>query len=129
MSNLSETSIDIIISYLKPVEKKDISKKYRKEVIYQSKEKIANCVCKWLDSYKNYMDFNYYNIPRIVYKKHYPMIYRNAFIESALDETTDTEKYEQIMNIINSDNISSKSIKFNKIIDILSDEDLFSIGW
>jgi hypothetical protein len=57
------------------------------------------------------------------------MIYRNSFVESALDETAGTEKYIEILNILNSTKINSTNIRFNMIIDVLSDEELFSIGW
>ena len=65
MSMLSTVNVDNIISYLKPTEKLLINSKYRNEAINESKEKIRKITTKWLLSYSEEMDNNYFNVPII----------------------------------------------------------------
>lgn len=127
MTTISAENVDNIISYLKPRDKLLINSKYRKEAITQSKEKIRKIITKWLLSYSEEMDNNYYNVPKIVYKKYYPLKYREAFIEKVLDITAGNMKYNIVCDILNE--YTSLVDKFNHIIDILSEDEMFSIGW
>ncbi len=127
MSMLSTVNVDNIISYLKPTEKLLINSKYRNEAINESKEKIRRITTKWLVSYREEMDNNYFNVPIIVYKKYYPLKYRMNFIEAVFDEIAGDIKYGIVCNIL--EEYNSLVDRFNHIVEILSEEQLFNIGW
>ncbi len=127
MSSLPITAVDDIVSYLLPSEKMKISKKYETEVINLSKEKIRKCVSAWALKYKQNMDNNYYHIPKLDYKMFYPLKYRQSFIETVLDLLVeDEERYEQVCQYFVSESLVTA---FNKSIDLLSADELFTIGW
>lgn len=127
MSNITIENIDIIFSYLKPKEKLFINSKYRTQAINQSKEKIRKITYKWLLDYNEQIDNNYYYVPKIIYKRFYPLKYRISFIEKVLDMFAGSIKYNFVCDILNE--YSSLVEQFNHIIDILSDDELFCIGW
>lgn len=127
MTMITTDSVDQIISYLKPRERMIINSKYREETIKESKEKIRRITTKWLLSYSKEMDNNYYHVPIIVYKKFYPLKYRGAFIEKVLDNLAGNMKYGIVCDII--EEYDSLVDQFNHIVEILSDDELFCIGW
>lgn len=127
MSMLSTVNVDNIISYLKPTEKLLINSKYRNEAINESKEKIRRITTKWLLSYREEMDNNYFNVPIIVYKKYYPLKYRMNFIEKVLDNLAGNMRYGIVCDII--EEYDSLVDQFNHIVEILDDEQLFLLGW
>lgn len=127
MTTISIDIVDNVFSYLKPKDKLLINSKYREQAINQSKEKIRKITTKWLLSYSEEMDNNYYHVPKIVYKKYYPLRYRQSFIEKVLDMTACNIKYGIVCDII--EEYDSLVDQFNNIIDILSDDEMFCIGW
>ena len=130
MSDLPITSVDNIVSYLKPTEQMKISDKYKFIAIMKSKEKIKRVIKKWAIGYSIYMDNDYYEIPKIIYKKYYPIKYRQSFIETALDLliSQDNNRYMLISEYMLDTNLSLVE-SFNKSIDLLSERELFFIGW
>jgi len=130
MSDLPITSVDNIVSYLKPTEQMKISDKYKFIAIMKSKEKIKRVIKKWAIGYSIYMDNDYYEIPKIIYKKYYPIKYRQSFIETALDLLIfqDNNRYMLISEYMLDTNLSLVE-SFNKSIDLLSERELFFIGW
>ena len=130
MTSLPITSIDNIVSYLKPKEQMIISDKYKFIAIMKSKEKIRKVFKKWATGYSISMNIDYYEIPKIIYKKYYPMKYRQSFVETALDllVSNDKHRYNLIASYMSDKNLSQVE-SFNKSVDLLSESELFHIGW
>ncbi len=130
MTSLPITSIDNIVSYLKPKEQMVISDKYKFIAIMKSKVKIRKVVAQWVIGYSISMNIDYYEIPKIVYKKYYPMKYRQSFIETALDllVSQDKERYNLIADYMSDENLSQVQ-SFNNSVDLLTERELFFIGW
>jgi hypothetical protein len=127
MTTITLENIDNIISYLKPKEKMLINSQYRNEAINESKNIIRKNTNKWMLAYSEEMDNNHYYVPIMVYKKYYPLKYRRAFIEKVLDITADTIKYNIVCEIVSE--YSSLVDQFNHVVEILSDDELFRVGW
>lgn len=124
---LAISSVDNIINYLLPYEQMRISVKYKEIAINLSKEKIRKAVSRWIVYYDSVMAVDFYYVPKIVYKKCYPLRYRQAFIEQAMDMLASVDsRYSEICGY---DQQCGLVETFNKTIDLLSEDELFSIGW
>jgi hypothetical protein len=124
---LAISSVDNIISYLRPSEQMHISVKYRELAINSSKEKIRKAVSGWTMYYDSVMSVDFYHVPKIVYKKCYPLKYRQAFIEQTMDMLAPVDI--RYLEICGYDKKYGLVETFNKTIDLLSEDELFSIGW
>ena len=128
MSSLPLNCVHNIISFLKPTEKMNINSKYKNEVLKNSKKNIRKYILKWCLAYSKQMDSAEFNIPKNVYKRFYPLKYRQAFMEEVFDLLVeDCERYKIVSNVINGD--GSLVENFNLIVDVLTESELFMIGW
>lgn len=120
--------VDSIIMYMKPIEYKNINSKYRNIAITTSKAIIRKYVKNWCYLYSEKMNETTYAIPRIYYKMFYPIKFRSGFIDEVFDLlSVDMQRYMIVSNILeNSEGIVKD---FNKVIDILSSDELFQLGW
>ena len=125
---------DIISNYLTIYDNKNINKyieNIRQKKIKTSIRKIKKLVCKHLLQRRIDSDINEYYISKIFYKKYYPLNERKFYI-SLIMQKTNLERHVELMNIIkkyNDDPKNKLSVAFNQIIDLLTDDELFDIGW
>lgn len=128
MSSIPITCVDNIISFLRPTEKMNINSKYRKSVIANSKKIIKRNVIKWCEEYNERMNESMYFIPKKVYKKFYPLKFRISFMEEVFDLLVeDCKRYNIVSNLMTINN--NLVDNFNSVIDILTEEELFILGW
>lgn len=91
---------------------------------------INKCIYKHIANFRIEMDYNYFYMPKVLYKRFYPLKDRISIILSILKlkdhESYDYQKelYEEILTKPN-----HLVLNFNKIIDTLNENDLYRIGW
>ena len=134
MNNIPEDILTIILhNYLYIHDTKYINKSfYNKYTMEQEKAKkiIYKYVYKYMKEYENSQNIDFFRIPKHVYKKYYPMCYRQTFIISAFNHIysiNDIERSQQLHDLMTSNN--SIIFRFNKCIDLLNGEELYIIGW
>ena len=91
---------------------------------------INRYIYKYISDFRIAMDINHYCIPKIYYKRFYPLKERRQLILLAL-EVTHNENYEYQKKLYEEILIKPNHlvINFNKVIDSLSHDDLMLIGW
>lgn len=117
---IPEFALDLILEYLRPLESLGIDERTDNIIlrkIANAKATIRRAVYNWKMDHKIAMNVNYFQIPKIVFKRFYPLNMRKVFIECALDLLA--EDFER----------SVTKFEFNDIIDILTEEELDTIGW
>ncbi len=133
---LDETLIDMVFTYLPVRQTKYINKYYYskyKELEDKSKFIISKYVYRYLKEYEYFQNQEYFLIPKSIWKKFYPMCYRQKHMNLSYMRLlkwyhyNDRSKKNQFKYIINLNN--SLNDKFSKYIDLLSIEELNSIGW
>ena len=124
---------DILINYINIHDNYLISQYIKKERDNKT-NKAINIINKLI--YKHISDFrisvnlNHYYIPKIYYKKFYPLKYRKDLMLTALEMKFNEnyqyqkELYDDILK-----NPNHLVINFNKLIDSMSYDDLMLIGW
>ena len=127
----SNLEIDIY-KYLNPNDLWDINQDARKianekidiqnKKLKQSALIINRYVNKYYKEYVELQNTELYDINHYVYKKFYPMIYRNSFIKTVFDKKIINEENEDLKGLTIVD-------KFNKVIEQLSIPDLHNLGW
>lgn len=126
-SKLAISSVDNIVSFLQPSEQMYISSKYKQIAIKSSKEKIRKAVKKWINYYRGIMDVDYYHIPKLAYKRCYPLKYRQSFLEEVMDMLAPCdERYLEVCEYVWEESLVDS---FNKTVDLLSEDELFVLGW
>lgn len=128
MQHIPMPIVDSIILYMKPNEYKLINSKYKAIAISKSKDIIRKYVGNWCYLYSEKMNETLYHVPKIYYKLFYPIKYRSGFIDEVFDLLADdVERYMIVSDIL--ENSKGLVKDFNKIIDILSNDELFVLGW
>jgi len=127
-SRIPNEIVDSIIRFMPYKKQATINKAYRKAVMNKCKKIIFKATINWITQYKDNMDTAHYYIPKSVYKKFYPIKWRQSFIETVLDLfAADNIRYNEVVDIC--DKEKSLVLRFNKVIDVLNDNELFHIGW
>lgn len=127
---------NIILEYLTVYDNKGINKDIeneRKYIIKNSIIKINHLIYPYMK--KRRYDINYYEdsyyIPKKYWKLYYPLSERKYFLKLVI-------KQNNLLNKIQIIDLYHKYLKnpknnltfvFNKIIDLLNDNELFNIGW
>jgi len=147
----SEIENNIILKYLTIYDNKYINKAIENErtkKIQISIVKINKLLCKYMLKRKHDIDYaeNEYYIQKKFWKLYYPLIHRKQFLKKTI---LVLKQYLKNLNNINKDRYSfiisiyqqyvecelTRShknmlvITFNKIIELLTDNELFHIGW
>lgn len=127
---------NIILDYLTIYDNKSINiniENKRKTLINLSIIKITHLFSHYM--IKKRYDIDYYEdsyyIPKKYWKQYYPLCERKDFLK-LVNKQTNLYNNEQIQNIYNEYLKNPKNnltITFNKIIDLLYDNELFNIGW
>jgi hypothetical protein len=95
-------------------------------VINSARIKIRRAVVNYLLDWQIAATHDAMQIPKVHYKRFYPMSSRKEFIESTFDHFAMRPEYEEIADICSE---GSQNEIFNKLIDYLEDEEIFEIGW
>ncbi len=120
--------VDNIILFMRPSEYKNINSRYNQIAIEWATKIIRKHVGNWCRLYSEKMNNTLFETPKIYYKMFYPMKYRSGFIDEVFDLLVeDMERYIYVSKVLN--NSSGLVSDFNKIIDVLTPEELFHIGW
>lgn len=126
----------IILKYSSIHANKYINKYYenkRQIIMNNSLKKIKIVIIKYMLIRRYDIDYyvDSYYIPKKYWKKYYPLCERKNFLKLVINQNNLRNK-QYIINIYNDFiNNSSKNltITFNKIIDLLDQNELFEIGW
>jgi hypothetical protein len=124
----------VLNDYLTIYDNKNINKhieSIRQKKIKSSIYKINKLLYKYIINQRHDMDIEEYYIPKLLYKKYYPLSLRKSFILLVIKKNN-LIRYNEIINVFNIYNNNPKNklvITFNKIIDLLSNNELFDIGW
>jgi len=132
MSIPNEICYDILVNFTNLEDNFAISKEIEigRNIKINAIKIINKYIYKYILNFRIYMDINYYDVPKIVFKKYYPLIYRKNMILSVLkmvhNESRDYQKqlYDDIL--INPNHLV---LNFNKIIDSMEIHELAYIGW
>ncbi len=89
---------------------------------------IYKYVFKYIKGYQHVQNIDYYHIPKYIYKKYYPLKYKQEFIHKASIQPSLTYQNKLLIDELINSNISIVS-RFNTCIDILSESQLYNIGW
>ena len=127
---------NIILEYLTIYDNKSINiniENKRKKIIHKSIIKINNRFSYYMIQRKyniEYYDDSYY-IPKKYWKLYYPLCDRKYFLK-LVNKQTNLHNNDEIKNIYNKYLKNPKNnltLTFNKIIDLLYQNELFNIGW
>jgi hypothetical protein len=126
---------NILIEYTSIFSNKGINKyieNQRNKKIKKSLNIINKIISRYMITRRYAIDYyeDSYYIPKIYWKKYYPLSERKYFLYLVMKQNLN--RYDEINNIYNDflKNTSKNiTITFNKIIDLLNNEELFSIGW
>jgi hypothetical protein len=137
MSNIpTEITNNIILNYLTIYDNKYINKyieHHRNLKIYNAMVLIRRSFYNYYIDYQNAITNNEYYIPKIHYKRFFPMYLRYKYILEIIeyDGHINIERYHQIMELYILYKSKKKSLitTFNQIIDILSYDELLFLGW
>lgn len=136
MYNLPEELIICIYSYNKPHEIEYINKLgyiQAKKIYKNAKNIINNTIYNYLNDYKiilNNFDNDEYNFTKkIIWKKYYPLRFRQSTIELALTKLNfDDERKQQLENLI-TNNRKFFNQNYIKFINLLTIEEIQYNGW
>jgi hypothetical protein len=131
----ADIKYNILINYLN-IHENILINKYielnRNNKIIKAKNTIDNKLLYYI--YRHIKEFNiimndcHYHIPKNIYKKYYPLCYRKNHMEIYIKKFNNNIS-ENIINIYNNINIKGIYYSFNEYIDLLTDNELFIIGW
>jgi hypothetical protein len=95
-------------------------------VINSARVKIRRVVMNYLLDWQIASTYDAMQIPKVHYKRFYPMSSRKEFIESAFDHFAMRPEYEEISDICSK---GTQTEIFNQLIDYLTEDEIFTIGW
>lgn len=133
MSIPTEIINNIAINYINIHDNYLISKQIdieRNNKIKKAINTINKYIYKHILELRIYMDINYYQIPRLMYKKFYPLKDRKKLMLLTLGMVfNDSHSYhrELFNDVLNNPN--HLVLNFNKVIDSLELHELTIIGW
>lgn len=126
---------NILIEYTSIYSNKYINRyieNQRTQKINKSLNIIKNIISRYMITRRHAIDYyeDSYYIPKRYWKKYYPLCDRKYFLYLVMKQNLN--RYNEINDIYNDflKNTSKNiTITFNKIIDLLDNDELFSIGW
>jgi hypothetical protein len=124
----------ILEDYLTIYDNKNINKYIeckRKQKIKKSSNKINKLIYKYILNMRIDMNQEQYYYSKRFYKLYYPMNLREKFILLSIKKIK-SNNYAKIVKIYKNYKNNQKNklvFTFNKIIDLLSDQELYYIGW
>lgn len=136
----------IIVKYLTIYNNKYINKAIENErtnKIQISLVKINKLLCKYMLKKRHDIDYaeNEYYIPKKFWKLYYPLIHRKLFLKNTIKRLKEylknpnninNNRYNEIISIYQQYILTYQNqlvFTFNKIIDLLTNAELFLIGW
>lgn len=132
----SEICDNILSNYLTIYENKNINhnvENFRKNKIKESINKINKLIYNHIVALRKDIDVEYYDLPKNYYKKYYPMCERKGMIILAMKKVNlvNHDEVKRLFDIYNNDTTNKISLvdTFNKIIDLISIDELNYIGW
>lgn len=132
----SEICDNILSNYLTIYENKNINRNienFRRNKIKKSINKINKLIYNHIVSLRKDMEVEQYDLSKHYYKKYYPMCERKNWIILAMNKVNLVNHIEvkKLFDIYNNDTTNKVSLvdTFNKVIDLISIDELAYIGW
>lgn len=122
---------NILVNYLSIYDNFGITREieeYRNKKINSSRFIINKFIYEYVASYNHCINTYYGRTPKYIYKRYYPLIFRKLHIETYLYRHNEDDTSEIIKLYRNINKIGIVKT-FNKYIDMISEDDLYFIGW
>lgn len=132
----SEICDKILYNYLTIYDNKNINhdvENFRKIKIKKSINKINKLIYNYILSVRENMSTDHYETPKKYFKKYYPLCIRKKWIIVAMKKVNlvNNNEVKNLFDMYNNDTTNKISLvdTFNKIIDLINNDELNYIGW